>query len=89
MIINNLVLEKIIQKEGEYIMTTIVNTPAPAENSGNNMGMIIGLFVLIILGYLFFSYGLPAIQNVRLGTPTINPQINIPGKIDVTVNQPK
>lgn len=67
-------------------MTTVVNNPAPtATDNGGSIGMIIGLFVLIIMGYLFFSYGLPAIQNVKMGTPTIN----VPGKIDVTVNQPK
>ena len=70
-------------------MTTVVNNPAPTENSGNSLGMIVGIFVLIIMAYLFFVYGLPAMQNIRLGTPTVNPQINIPGKIDVTVNQPK
>lgn len=70
-------------------MTTVVNNPTPTDNSGNNIGMIAGLFVLIIMGYLFFSYGLPAIQNMKLGTPQINPQINIPEKIDVTVNQVK
>ncbi len=65
-------------------MTTIVNTPASTE-SGNNMGIIIGIIVLVIMGYLFFAYGLPEIQKVQLGTP----QVTIPAKIDVTVNQPK
>ena len=46
--------------------------------------MIVGLVILLILGYLFFVYGLPAIQNMQVGTP----QINIPAKIDVNINQP-
>lgn len=67
-------------------MTTIVNNPSPAENkAGGIMGMVFGLIVLIVMAYLFFVYGLPAIQNMKLG----NPQITIPAKIDVTVNQPK
>lgn len=67
-------------------MTTIVNTPAPANNdSGNGMGMIIGIFVLIIMAYVFFVYGLPAISNMKIGTP----QINVPNKIDVNVKQSK
>jgi len=66
-------------------MTTIVNTPPAQNESGGNMGMIFATIVLVIVAYLFFVYGLPAIQNVKIGTP----QITIPAKIDVTVNQPK
>lgn len=66
-------------------MTTIINTPPASKESGGSMGMIIGLVVLIVVVYLFFVYGLPAIQHIQLGTP----QINIPAKIDVNVNQPK
>jgi hypothetical protein len=65
-------------------MTTIVNTPPAPKESGGGMGMIIGLIVLIAMGYLFFVYGIPAIQRVQVGTP----QINIPSKIDVNINQP-
>jgi len=67
-------------------MTTIVNTPANSNgNGGNMMGMIIGLFVLIIGTYIFFVYGLPAISQMRVGAP----QINVPNKIDVNVKQSK
>ncbi len=67
-------------------MTTIVNTPQAAPNeSGGGMGMIIGLIVLVVVAYLFFVYGLPSIGRMQVGAP----QINVPGKIDVTVNQPK
>lgn len=66
-------------------MTTIVNNPAPAPKaeSGGNMGMIIGLIVLLVFGYLFFVYGMPALRQMQLGSP----QINIPSKIDVNVKQ--
>ena len=68
-------------------MTTIINTPPAAEESGAGagIGIIIGVIALFVVGYLFFIYGLPAIQNMQLGTP----QINVPGTIDVNVNQPK
>lgn len=68
-------------------MTTIVNNPAPSNDSGGGMGNIIGLIFLVVLlvaGYLFFIYGIPAIKQIQLGSP----QINVPSKIDVNVNQP-
>lgn len=64
-------------------MTTIVNNPPPAENSGGGMNMIIGLVVLLVVGYLFIFYGLPAIRKMQVGTP----QINVPSQIDVNVKQ--
>lgn len=64
-------------------MTTIVNNPPSSDNSGGPMGMIIGLVVLVVAIYLGFVYGLPALRQMQLGTP----QINIPSKIDVNVNQ--
>lgn len=68
-------------------MTTIVNTPAqaPSSDSSGNMGMIIALIALIVVAYLFFVFGLPAIRQMQVGAP----QINIPSKIDVNVQQPK
>ena len=65
-------------------MTTIVNNPPSSDNSGGPMGMIIGIVVLLILGYLVYVYGLPAIRQIG-GTP----EINIPSEIDVNVNQTK
>lgn len=66
-------------------MTTIINTPPAEKESGKGMGMVIGLLVLVALGYVFFVYGLPAIRNAQFG---MTPQINIPSKIDVNINQP-
>ncbi len=67
-------------------MATIVNNPAPApvQQSDSSMGFVLGLVLLVILAVLFFMYGLPAIRR-GFGTP----QVNVPGKIDVNVNQPK
>lgn len=64
-------------------MTTIINTPAPANESDGGMGMIVGFLILAVVLFIFFVYGLPAIR--RIGSP----QINIPSKIDVNINQPK
>lgn len=66
-------------------MVTVVNNPPPSDNSGGPVGMIILLVVLLVLGYLGFVYGLPALRQMQVGTP----QINIPSKIDVNVNQTK
>ena len=66
-------------------MTTIVNNPPPSDNSRGPMGMIITVVVLLILGYLGFVYGLPALRQMQVGAP----QINIPSQIDVNINQTK
>lgn len=62
-------------------MTTIVNTPPASKESGGGIGMIVGFLVLIVVVYLFFVFGLPAIRQMG------SPQINIPSKIDVNINQ--
>jgi len=69
-------------------MATVINNPAPSNNndSGGPMGMIVGLVVLAVLVYLLFVYGLPAIRQMQFGG---TPQINVPSKIDVNVNQTK
>ncbi len=64
-------------------MTTIVNNPPPLNDSNGGMGMIVGIIVLIVVAYIFFMYGLPAIKQIG------SPQINIPSKIDINVQQAK
>jgi hypothetical protein len=61
-------------------MTTVVNNPAP-ESQSNGMGMVIGIFFLVVIGLLFYYYGLPALK--KMGTP----QINVPSTINVNVKQ--
>lgn len=64
-------------------MTTIVNNPPSSDNSSGIVGMVVGVIVLLVLLYLGYIYGLPAIR--QMGTP----QINIPSKIDVNVTETK
>ncbi len=64
-------------------MATIVNNPAPSDNSGGPMGMIVGLIALMVIAYLFFVYGLPAVRQMRSG----GTQINVPSEIDVNINK--
>ena len=64
-------------------MTTIINTPPAAKESSGNLGMIIGIIVLLIGVYLFIMFGLPAIRQMQWGAP----QINVPSKIDVNISQ--
>jgi len=69
-------------------MATIVNTPAQGNSdSGSGMGMVVGAILLIAFLFVAFVYGLPLIRN-SMGGGTA-PQINVPGQIDVNVNQPK
>lgn len=62
-------------------MVTVVNNPSTGESNGG-MGMIVGLVVLVVVGLLFFVYGLPALRQMQSGTT-----INVPDQIDVTVKQ--
>lgn len=64
-------------------MTTIVNTPAPSESSGNATGAIMAIVVLAVLAFLFLYFGLPALN--RLSSPT---NITVPESVDINVNTP-
>lgn len=67
-------------------MATIINNPPASDNSEGPMGifmMLILVVVLVVVGYLAYVYGLPALQNLQSG----GAQINVPSKIDVNINQ--
>jgi hypothetical protein len=70
-------------------MATIVNnTPTPTENSGGN-GFLGGVIIFIVFVVLLIYFGIPVLRNmgpIQVNTPA--PQINVPDKIDVNVNQP-
>jgi hypothetical protein len=65
-------------------MATIVNTPPATENSDNSgMGFFLGVVVLILFVFVLLYYGLPALSRFGSG----NPQINVPDKVNVNVQQ--
>jgi len=67
-------------------MTTVVNSPSPSGDNG--FGFLIGVLVLVFLGFLFFYYGIPAIRNmgpVKVQVDT--PNIVVPNQVDVNVKQ--
>lgn len=66
-------------------MATIVNNSPPSDNSSGPIGIILTLIVLFVLAYLGFVYGLPALKQIKIGSP----QINVPNKIDVNIHQAK
>lgn len=70
-------------------MTTIVNSPTPTTNSGGT-GFLIG--TLILLGFIgiFIYFGIPAMKQMGLFQMNIpTPQVVVPNKIDVNVQQTK
>jgi hypothetical protein len=68
-------------------MATIINNPPTTESSSNLVGLIIGLVVLTAVGWFFFAYAVPQLSQLRVGTPQV--QVQVPDKIDVTINENK
>jgi len=64
-------------------MATIVNTPGSTTDSSGGMGFVLGVLLLLLVAFLFFVYGLPAISRSVSG-----PSIQVPGQVDVNVNTP-
>ena len=67
-------------------MATIVNTPAQPSNDASGVGIVVGLLLLLIIGFLFFYFGLPYMARISSNLGTGGNQINVPGKIDVNVH---
>ena len=70
---------KLKAKEVNKNMATIVNTPTGGtDDSGNGMGFVFGMILLIVFLFLFIAYGVPVIRNSMGGTTNTNPgQINV------------
>lgn len=62
-------------------MATVVNNPAP-ESNGNST-LIVVVLLIVVFAVIFYVYGLPAFNSGQA------PQINVPSKIDVNVQQEK
>lgn len=65
-------------------MATEVVHDHGGTDSSSGMSLLIGLIVLLVFAFLLFYYGLPALRGASSG-----PSIQVPGQIDVNVNQPK
>ncbi len=63
-------------------MATIVTPQTTGNDSSGLLNFVLALFVVLVMLYMFFVYALPAFQ--QMGAP----QINVPDKIDVNVQQP-
>lgn len=70
-------------------MATIVNNPPANSDSGGGGGFLLGVIVLIVFVVLFIFYGLPYLSSNMGNGGTQAPQVNVPDKLDVNVNQPK
>lgn len=67
-------------------MATIVNTtPAAPSDSGSSAQFLIGAVLLLVLAFLFFYYGLPAIRTATAPAQQ-GTSIQVPDQIDVNVN---
>jgi hypothetical protein len=63
-------------------MTTVINNPGNGDDSSGVAGMIIGVVVLMLIGALFFIYGLPLIRNGINNTPSKSIDINVKLPVD-------
>lgn len=71
-------------------MATVVNNPGvTTSDSGTSFGMIMGLLLLAAVIILFFIFGLPILRQTVSNPSVVTPQVNVPGKVDVNVNQKK
>jgi len=66
-------------------MATVVNNPRTTD-SGGGMGFLLGVILLILFAMFLMFYGLPYLGNMVSNQA---PQVTVPDKIDVNVNQPK
>lgn len=60
-------------------MATYVESQ-PAQPSGNGMGYLLGVIILIIAAVLFFIYGLPFISGSYSGGSA---HVNLPSRVNV------
>lgn len=61
-------------------MDAVVSNP-PAENSGNNLSLMIGIILILAIVLALVYFALPNIDT-SLNTP----QVNVPGQVDVNIN---
>ena len=59
-------------------MATIVNNPSSPDNSNGPLTAIIVIIGIIILAFLGYRYGLPAMRQMTSGGATLNVNVNQP-----------
>jgi hypothetical protein len=65
-------------------MATVINNPAPQEESGGT-GFMVGMMFLLVIVAMMLYWGIPALRSVR--QQPAPSQINVPDKIDVNINK--
>jgi hypothetical protein len=60
-------------------MTTVINTPQGSGDNGSGFssGLLIGILLLIIVGFLVYRYGIGP-RRAQNSSPTINVQVPLP-----------
>lgn len=64
-------------------MATVINNPGTTTENDSGMGFVLGVILLLVVAFLFFVYGLPAITR-----SVSAPAVTVPDKVDVNVNTP-
>ena len=59
-------------------MTTVVNTPGGDNGSGFSSGLLIGILLLVVVGFLVYRYGMAPRANDDGGNSTINIEVPTP-----------
>lgn len=70
-------------------MATVVNNPGTTAESDGGSNSLVGIILLIVFALVVIFYGIPYIANtVGNSVPqTQAPQVQVPEKVDVNVNQ--
>jgi hypothetical protein len=71
-------------------MATVVNNPGTTTDGGSGSGFLLGVIVLILFSLIMIFYGVPYIAR-SIGSAGVSqaPQVQVPDKINVDVNQQK
>lgn len=71
-------------------MATVVNNPG-TTHEGNGFGFLLGVLLLIAFAVIVLFYGLPYIGNsfgnAGGNSGAVAPQVQIPDKVNVNLNQ--
>lgn len=60
-------------------MATIVNNPDSSDEGRNGLGFLAGLVLLLVVGFLFLTYAVPAMRNNAPGN-------SVPEQVDINMS---